>query len=630
MNAQNPSVAPDWRTFQKLLKQYQLEVDALTSRSKGAETAFLSLYKALYDAPDPVPLIRSLDTATSHVEKLETEIAALRDENKALTERANGVKTAEGRVAELEGTIKKMEANVEERARAYAEEKKAEWTKAQDGTIEAYELREQELMHQLSLKDTEMKDQKNVNDELRKELNATNAKIDEVKAARVSEVEVVGEELARARGEVTSLRFRCQQLENALASKQNSDQETNVSSAELAKREVELSQMREKVSMLQGALSGKDQDASNKFTTLTQKAERSEKRVAELEAVLEKLPSIDEYDSLKKNFETLQVWQSNEDELSGNDDGAGENGDQADVKKKTHTSTLEKKLWERIKSLENSMTGARNELNAKRRAIEELEENNAELGNESTEQKRLIASLEEGINKLTGNQSAIRSVNGRTGNNIGSPRAGEDGALENWDWGEEQQAAGLSQMINDEPSMLDIVSGQRDRFRARTMELEEDNRKLAEQVEKVTRDLGSLKGDNVHLYKKIRYLESYKNNPGNTLASSGPVSSSTAAVALQVEDEEGGSGVLTKYRSMYDDLLNPYTIFNRRERYKRINDMSAPERITFKASQRALSTKASRLFVFCYILCLHLFVFVVLGWSSSLTCPTDIITKAQH
>jgi homeobox protein cut-like len=38
---------------------YQTEIDNLTKRSKLAETAFLSVYKTLADAPDPYPLLEA-------------------------------------------------------------------------------------------------------------------------------------------------------------------------------------------------------------------------------------------------------------------------------------------------------------------------------------------------------------------------------------------------------------------------------------------------------------------------------------------------------------------------------------------------------------------------------------------
>lgn len=61
-----PSACPEFKkqptetqleAFKPLLKAYQGEIDALTRRSKASESAFLSAYKLLAEAPDPYPLL---------------------------------------------------------------------------------------------------------------------------------------------------------------------------------------------------------------------------------------------------------------------------------------------------------------------------------------------------------------------------------------------------------------------------------------------------------------------------------------------------------------------------------------------------------------------------------------------
>ena len=44
-----------------VLKAYLSEVDNQTKRATFAENAFLSLYKLLYDAPDPVPCLEQVN-----------------------------------------------------------------------------------------------------------------------------------------------------------------------------------------------------------------------------------------------------------------------------------------------------------------------------------------------------------------------------------------------------------------------------------------------------------------------------------------------------------------------------------------------------------------------------------------
>ena len=58
-----------------LLKQFQQEVDNLTKRGRAAEQAFVSLYQALLEAPDPVP---ALAAAVQHA-KRNAELELLND-----------------------------------------------------------------------------------------------------------------------------------------------------------------------------------------------------------------------------------------------------------------------------------------------------------------------------------------------------------------------------------------------------------------------------------------------------------------------------------------------------------------------------------------------------------------------
>jgi homeobox protein cut-like len=54
------SIPPEtFKQLAPLLKSYQEEVDALTNRAKSGESAFLDLFKALYEAPDPAPCLAS-------------------------------------------------------------------------------------------------------------------------------------------------------------------------------------------------------------------------------------------------------------------------------------------------------------------------------------------------------------------------------------------------------------------------------------------------------------------------------------------------------------------------------------------------------------------------------------------
>lgn len=629
-----------------LLKLYQTEIDTLTNRAKAAEASFLSLYKALDDAPDPVEELAKSSRRGTLIGDLREELKMLRDERGGLVERSAAAAQYEKRIEELETQLNEMNVRVEEAAREQIEEKQAQWMSAQQKTIEAYEMREQELLHQIRLSDENARRLQAKVDDMQRQVNDARSQIEAVKTSRANVNEMAAEDLERTRAEAKSLRRRCIELENQLVLQ--SGEGTGLDGgggnavgrsalcAELAARDVEVSQLKDQVSALEEVLGGKDEEKRNEFARLSDSIAAKDAELLSLKQTLEKLPTVEDYETMARQFETLQAFQLLEtekeaaDAANAEEDGGGATSPRAG-------ETLEKRLLGKVKSLEGKLTRMRVDLGERDSRITELLTMVRSFEEQVGDQKELIAKLEEGINAMTGEQSGVHALRrraaaaSRSESNLTQDRSStvddDKDAESTWDWGEKHQAEGLQNIIREEPSMLDIVAGQRDRFRARTMELEDDNRKLMERIEKLTSDLDSLKSDNVRLYEKIRFLQSYKQSNGSLGNSAANTSMESIQVSNEIED--GVGSFLGKYRSMYEDMVNPYTIFNRRERHKRISEMSAPERLTLRASQKALSTKTSRLFFFFYIISLHVFVGLVLGFSSSI-CENDVTTKAQH
>lgn len=630
-----------------LLRLYQTEIDTLTNRAKAAEGSFLALYKALDDAPDPVEELEQAAKQTQTIGELGEELRVLRDERGGLVERTAAATKYEKRIEELEAELNGVNDRIEEEARAKTEEKQAQWMDAQQTTIEAYEMREQELLHQLRLGNDSARRLQSNTDDLQRQLNDAHSQIESAKNSRASVSEMALEDLERNRAEAKSLRRRCIELESRLNTQGgdgldgtpgNSSVGRSALSAELAARDVEVSQLKDQVNALEEVLGGKDQEKRHEFATLTTSIALKDAELLGLRQTLGKLPTVEEYETMSRQFEILQSFQLLENERDAGDTaGNGEYGE--DNTSPKAGESLEKRLLGKVKSLEGRLTRMRVELGERDSRVSELLTLVRSFEEQVGDQKELISKLEEGINAMTGDQASVhtlkrRAVAASLGDSESAPNLdalkGDDNqeSESTWDWGEKHQAEGLQSIIREEPSMLDIVAGQRDRFRARSMELEEDNRKLMERIEKLTSDLDSLKSDNVRLYEKIRFVQSYKQ-------SSGSLAPGASAVAIEPSpstgDEEDGTGnFLGKYRSMYEDMVNPYTIFNRRERHKRMSEMSAPERLTLRASQKVLSTKTSRLIVFFYIIALHVFVALVLGFSSSMVCDNEVTTKAQH
>ncbi|KAM9967852.1 hypothetical protein ACTFIW_009136 [Dictyostelium discoideum] len=201
-----------------------------------------------------------------------------------------------------------------------------------------------------------------------------------------------------------------------------------------------------------------------------------------------------------------------------------------------------------------------------------------------------------------------------------------------------QQVGGNIVQSKDD-KMLDIVISQRDRFKTKIVELESDKSKLEKQLDSCRQELSSLKTDNIKLYEKIRFLQSYDknksgggggiNNANKEIHSkrnnSGFEKSYDVERGLDIpsssSSQGGGGGPETeeKYGKLYEESINPFLSFNKKEKYRRYREMNTAERVILNGSRFFLSNKYSRLFLFIYSVLLHLMVFLTLYRLATIT-----------
>jgi len=112
--------------------------------------------------------------------------------------------------------------------------------------------------------------------------------------------------------------------------------------------------------------------------------------------------------------------------------------------------------------------------------------------------------------------------------------------------------------------------------------------------------LESLRADNIKLYEKIKYLQSY-----------GILNKSRTTVDLESNKGEVDE-VDMKYSKLYEDSVNPFVIFNRKEKYQRYKELNAAEKVILNSGRFLLSTKFTRTFLFFYSVLLHVLVFLTL------------------
>ena len=150
--------------------------------------------------------------------------------------------------------------------------------------------------------------------------------------------------------------------------------------------------------------------------------------------------------------------------------------------------------------------------------------------------------------------------------------------------------------------MLNILKGQRDRLRVRLQELEAQSGKQAAELAQAHAKVERLMEDNVQLYERIKFVESY------THKQAPPTGTSTSE-----ETRLDVHGSTTKrYQKVYESRMNPFTAFSRQERHKRYTNLSAAEKLTFTTTRLFVSSAMARRFVMFYFFCLHMLVFATL------------------
>ena len=167
--------------------------------------------------------------------------------------------------------------------------------------------------------------------------------------------------------------------------------------------------------------------------------------------------------------------------------------------------------------------------------------------------------------------------------------------------------------------MLSIVQAQRDRFMARINDLEREKSVLTRQVGQSRQTGQQLQRDNLKLYEKIRYLQSYGGGAGGGAGRGGGGASGHGGWTWGRCG--GSSDMQVRYRSLYEQQTVPFTQFSRWRSAAEDAELSVAEKITLNTTRMFLSSKFARNFVFFFIACPLVFVLVFLPASTPASAP---------
>lgn len=160
--------------------------------------------------------------------------------------------------------------------------------------------------------------------------------------------------------------------------------------------------------------------------------------------------------------------------------------------------------------------------------------------------------------------------------------------------------------------ILPMVQAQRDRFKQKNSQLEEELSKQYSTVSTLRQEIASLQKDNLNLYEKTRYVSTYSR--GQQSSSATAYSRDPHSTSIQMSSDTPSGLSLDRYRSTYESNISPFAAFRGRESSRAYKRMSLPERVVFSITRMVLANRTSRNLFAAYCLALHVLIFVMLYW----------------
>ncbi|KAH3661320.1 hypothetical protein OGAPHI_006727 [Ogataea philodendri] len=584
----------------QLLKSYQNEIDNLAKKNKMIENTFFHVYRAIAEAPDPKKLLQiSVEAVLSlkDAEKVKQEKAELEEKLLGFADydqlKNKITKTEEELAKAVETSIQAKD----DEWKSLLEEKELNWRKKEaelDDTVgnlkkEIEELKVNDEIMRLRLKShahTLNDDDEDGNaDDL---IGGSDLK---ERAADTVELQMLSRDAETAKLRIMELERRNEELRREI-SVARSDVEMDKVKEKNNKR---IGELESENALLVARLEHERKNLDKLKSEMQGKLDASQREVSQLtsegEVLRERINKTHDYDDIKKELEVLRQIELGDDE---------------------EVPQLDSAIVARNKKLSNEIIEYRSKNEDLTKRCEALEIQVNEYTKQLEQLKELNTKLESdlvnfesgsGNNDKWETMSMISSVAPSMAGSIAPSIASKGGRLSP----ASSIAGGFEPGPAQNNSILPIITQQRDRFRVRNKELEDETKKQFSKIVELRREVNALKNDNKGLYERIRFLQFHQDTKN----------AQVAAASRELE---------TKYKDSYEQELHPIEQFRILET-QRINSRMSPfERIFIQVTRYVLSTKYSRLMFVGYCLGLHLLVMMlmiyVLGGSSAAATDT--------
>jgi len=251
---------------------------------------------------------------------------------------------------------------------------------------------------------------------------------------------------------------------------------------------------------------------------------------------------------------------------------------------------LEILLLEKNRSLQTENTQMKVAQQDLEKRCHEVDKRNRDLENANSELKQLNVQLEKDLLNIGGVSDLFRrSPEGQTSDSteteiiqdlLNQPTTQLNGKLV-------PRTKASTPAASDE-TLTAIVISQRERFRLRNIELEGENVSLKQQIGMFQNQVDQLRSDNIKLYEKIKFVQSYPR---------------TRAADETIDN---------RYSSDYEASLDPFTTFTKQEKQKKYESLKLHEKFALNFGRFILSSHQSRTFFVIYFILVHVLIFLSL------------------
>ena len=268
--------------------------------------------------------------------------------------------------------------------------------------------------------------------------------------------------------------------------------------------------------------------------------------------------------------------------------------------------SIEQLLVNKNKKLENETTELKRNVEEIQNQMESLESDIQEKVELISKQSQLILKLESDL-VSSSNQGVLIPSNTSKEEDLNELLSG--GLLKK----------SLSTHSGNNKDLIPILTSQRDRYRSKNDELQEEIRQHNSHIYRLETECNNLKTDNVKLYEKLRYIESFsgkRNSNSHFQSISMPISNSSNSYNSNSYGQD--SHLLDKYEPLYEHTLDPFKRFHKQEEARSIRSMNPPDRFALSLTRIVISNRTARWIFISYLFGLHLLVFVTMyHWSAA-------------